>query len=220
MAKPTVNQADISADISDATLRRVLLGVVWGVAAILAVTSLTFGVLYVQEESARTAPLNATELGFLQDMIDHHEQALLLSNIYLAESPKGEAAPYAKEVLIYQKMEISQMETFLKNAKQQRGAVDRMTMEWMGMGMPVGQMEGMQPPDKIALLKAARGAEADRLFFVLMTAHHRGGISMAVAARKGTNHKKIGAFQDMIAKNQRIEINEYNGAMKRLGLTA
>ena len=41
------------------------------------------------------APMNAVDVGFLQDMLDHHDQALLISNLYLDDQPQGEAAPYA-----------------------------------------------------------------------------------------------------------------------------
>jgi uncharacterized protein (DUF305 family) len=41
------------------------------------------------------------------------------------------------------------------------------------------QMPGMATPEQLAALRAASGADFDRLFFQLMTAHHEGALTMA-----------------------------------------
>ena len=56
-------------------------------------------------------------------------------------------------------------------------------MQWMGLPVPQDQMPGIATPAQIAQLKAATGAEADKVFAELMTADHQGGIHMAHTRR-------------------------------------
>ena len=68
-------------------------------------------------------------------------------------------------------------------------------------------------------LANASGAEADRLFFEIMTDHHLGGVHMADHAAANGARREIIDFADSVSRNQRIEVVEYEGAMRRLGLT-
>ena len=83
------------------------------------------------------APMNAVDVGFLQDMLDHHDQALLISNLYLDDQPQGDAAPYAREVIMFQTRDIGWMEDWLAEEGYSRGAPDRTAMEWMDEPTPV-----------------------------------------------------------------------------------
>ena len=51
---------------------------------------------------------------------------------------------FAREVVIYQRWETGVMDTLLAGWGEDRGAVDRLAMGWMGMPSPVGAMPGMQ----------------------------------------------------------------------------
>ena len=68
-------------------------------------------------------------------------------------------------------------------------------------------------------LADATGADADRLFFEIMTDHHLGGVHMADAAAANGARQEIIDFAEAVSRNQRIEVVEYEGAMRRLGLT-
>jgi uncharacterized protein (DUF305 family) len=164
-------------------------------------------------------PMNAVDVGFLQDMLDHHDQALLISNSYLDNQPGGDAAPYAREVIMFQTRDIGWMEDWLAEEGYARGAPDRMAMEWMDEPTPVAEMRGMQTPERLQELSDARGAEADRLFFEIMTDHHLGGVHMADHAAANGAREEIIEFAESVSRNQRIEVVEYRQAMERLGLT-
>jgi uncharacterized protein (DUF305 family) len=58
-----------------------------------------------------------------------------------------------------------------------------------------GAMRGMQPAEAMRQLAAARGAEFDRLFVRMMTAHHEGAVVMS------TELLKVGAdrMRELIA---------------------
>jgi uncharacterized protein (DUF305 family) len=164
------------------------------------------------------APMNAVDVGFLQDMLDHHDQALLISNLYLDNHPDGDAAPYAREVIMFQTRDIGWMEDWLAEEGYARGAPDRTAMEWMGEPSPVAEMPGMQTPERLQQLSDARGTEADRLFFEIMTDHHLGGVHMGDHAAANGARGEIIEFAESVSRNQRIEVVEYRQAMERLGL--
>ena len=164
------------------------------------------------------APMNAVDVGFLQDMLDHHDQALLISDLYLADQPQGDAAPYAREVIMFQTRDIGWMEEWLAEDGYARGEPDRSAMVWMDEPTPVGEMRGMQTPEQLEELADAEGTEADRLFFVMMTDHHLGGVHMADAAAANGAREEIIEFAEAVSRNQRIEVVEYQRAMERLGL--
>ena len=164
------------------------------------------------------APMNAVDVGFLQDMLDHHDQALLISDLYLADQPQGDAAPYAREVIMFQTRDIGWMEDWLAEEGYSRGAPDRTAMEWMGEPTPVAEMPGMQAPERLQELADATGTEQDRLWFEIMTDHHFGGVHMGDHAAANGAREEITEFAESVARNQRIEVVEYRQAMERLGL--
>lgn len=203
--------------ISDATLRRILLGM--GVVFAVAVLVVLFGaaVRWATADDS-VAPFGNADIGFLQDMIDHHQQALLISNTYLDNNPDGDAAAYAREVIMFQEREIARMDDWLEQAGVARGTPDREAMAWMGMPTDVASMPGMQDPATIDELAMATGADADRMFFQIMSDHHLGGAHMADAAATGARRSDIREFAEKMAYNQRIETVEYQQAVERLGL--
>ncbi len=213
----TSSDGDVASDISDATVAR-LLRVVASVLVLCVVIIVgVAGTRWILAPS-REEPLEAVDVGFLQDMIDHHEQAIVIANTYLANNADGGAAPYAREVPIFQGFELERMDKWLSEALLSRGAPNRVAMTWMSMGTPVSEMPGMQTPERIAELGAATGREADRLFFEIMSEHHSGGAHMADFAGAYANKGHIREFAEKMAYNQRIEVVEYDLAVKRLGL--
>jgi uncharacterized protein (DUF305 family) len=164
------------------------------------------------------APMNAVDVGFLQDMLDHHEQALLISNLYIDNNPDGDAVPYAEEVIMFQTRDMGWMNDWLADEGYAPGEPDRIAMQWMNEPVPVAEMTGMQTPERLAELADASGADADRLFFEIMTDHHLGGVHMADHAAANGARQEIMDFAESVSRNQRIEVVEYEGAMRRLGL--
>lgn len=169
-------------------------------------------------DDEQSAPMNAVDVGFLQDMLDHHDQALLISNLYLENNSQGDAAPYAREVIMFQTRDIGWMEDWLAEEDYARGAPDRSAMVWMDEPTPVAEMTGMQTPERLEELSDARGTEADRLFFEIMSDHHLGGVHMADHAAANGAREEITKFAESVSRNQRIEVVEYRNAMERLGL--
>jgi len=204
-------------DISDAAATRLLRVIAFALVACVLVVGAVAVTRWILAPS-RAEPLEAVDIGFLQDMIDHHEQAVLIATTYLDRNSDGGAAPYASEVPMFQGFELERMDTWLLDVGLSRGAPDRVAMTWMNMGTSVAEMPGMQTPERIAELAAASGPDADRLFFEIMSEHHLGGAHMADFAAAYANNGDIREFAKKMAYNQRIEVVEYDLAVKRLGL--
>lgn len=204
-------------DVSDEAMRRLLLATVTVLAALVVVMIFVAGARWTTSESADET-YGSADIGFLQDMIDHHEQALLIASTYLDGNPDGGAALYASEVILFQQRELDRMDAWLSDAGMSRGSLEREAMTWMAMPTSVDEMPGMQAPARIAELGRARGARADRLFFDMMSEHHLGGAHMASAAATAARRADIRDFAARMADNQRIEVVEYEQAIERLGL--
>ncbi len=211
---------DTEQSVSDEAMNKLLKGVVIGIAVAVIIGVFAGAAIWaLQGDDAPPPPMNAVDVGFLQDMIDHHEQALVISNLYLDGQPDGPAAPYANEVILFQERDLGWMRDWLDEEGYAPGNPDRTAMAWMDEPVPVAEMPGMQTQERLDELANATGAEADRLFFEIMTEHHLGGVHMAEHAAANGARPEIIDFATAVARNQRIEVVEYEGAMRRLGLT-
>src|SRR3954465_2663408 len=93
--------------------------------------------------------LGAVDVGFLQDMIDHHDQGVRSSLIELSDGSDSTARHFAQETIIFQRREIGIMETLLANDGKVRGEVPRDAMGWMNMTSPLRDMPGMASADAV-----------------------------------------------------------------------
>ncbi len=210
---------DAGGGVSDATVERFYRIVLIALAvAVLAAAFGVAGVWALGADDPESQPMNEVDVGFLRDMLDHHEQALLISNIYLDERPDSGVAPYAREVLLYQEREIGWMQDWLAEEGYSVGEPDRTAMQWMDEAVPVAEMPGMQSQQRLDELDAATGEDADRLFFQMMADHHLGAIHMGDHAKLNGARQEIIDFATNVSKNQKIEIAEYRAAYERLGL--
>ncbi|MEP1122786.1 MAG: DUF305 domain-containing protein [Ilumatobacter sp.] len=218
-SKSSATENDSVGGASDATVERFYRIVL--IALAIAVAAAAFGAAglwALGADDAEQPPMNEVDVGFVRDMLDHHEQALLIANIYLDERPDSGVAPYAREVLLYQQREIGWMEGWLAEEGYAVGESDRTAMEWMDEPVPVAEMPGMQSQQRLDELDAATGEDADRLFFLIMADHHLGAIHMGDHAKLNGARQEIMDFAANVSRNQKIEIAEYQAAYERLGL--
>lgn len=167
--------------------------------------------------SRRSSGPSDVDLGFLRDMIDHHDQAVAMALITIRKDDiDGDVRRFATEVLIFQRWEIGLMDARLEEWGETRGSLERRAMEWMGMSSAVGAMPGMQAPEELELLDGARGAAADELFLTMMAEHHLGGVHMASFAESHGNDERVVSLAARMAANQRVEVNEYKALLERL----
>lgn len=161
---------------------------------------------------------SAAEVGFLHDMIAHHEQAVEMSRTALAGDLPPGIESFAIEVVADQQYETGLMETVLRRWGHSRQRADGEAMAWMGEAVAVERMPGMASAADLERLGEARGDEAGALWLALMTDHHLGGVHMAESALERVDDPVVRDLAERTARNQRIEVNEYAAARARLGL--
>ncbi|MEO6629384.1 MAG: DUF305 domain-containing protein, partial [Aquihabitans sp.] len=132
-------------------------------------------------------PLSSTDVGFMLDMGFHHEQAVQLSLLVLAnDTVSPDLKRYAQEIIISQQAERGIFNATLDRFNHPSSPGDEV-MGWMlGHPVPRDEMEGLASDAEMEKLAAATGDDAESLWISLMSEHHLGGLHMADwAARHG-----------------------------------
>ncbi len=153
-------------------------------------------------------PLSSTDVGFLQDMSYHHEQAVQLSLLLLDKDDVSEDLQhYAQEILISQRYEQGLFNAILDRFGHP-STPGREAMGWMGGGMavPVDEMEGLATEAQIEQLREATGDEAESLWIALISEHHLGGLHMADWAARHGQDRTTTNIADAIVAAQRGEV--------------
>lgn len=139
---------------------------------------------------------NAADVTFAQMMIPHHEQAVSMSEEFLAKDDADQRiVDLATQIKAAQEPEIKQLKTWLSV-----WAAD----EAMS-GMDDGATGMMSDGDMMALEEAS-GAEADRLFLEQMMLHHEGAIEMAQTELDAGENDDARAMAQNIVTSQTSEI--------------
>jgi uncharacterized protein (DUF305 family) len=151
-------------------------------------------------------PPGAADIRFVQMMVPHHEQALEMAALAPGQAANAKVKALADRIDAAQTAEISAMQSWLRrHARQAQGGHDG-GGHGAGPAAPM-QMPGMATPQQMAQLKAATGANFDRLFLTLMITHHQGALTMANEELvKGTDVLIREMAQEVIV-TQAAEIN-------------
>ena len=152
---------------------------------------------------------NATDIGFLQDMRTHHEQAVNLSFYYLSlPGTNGNIRDIAREIIFDQGIDIGRMIQLLRLYGATETNESDTAMTWMNEPTPIDRMPGLASDADIDKLLTTKGADADKLFAQLMIAHHQGGIHMAQYAVDHANVIEVRRFAYAMVTGQTGEISE------------
>lgn len=176
----------------------------------LAMLILGIGIGYYFGDSSATPDKNKVDIGFLQDMRYHHDQAVQMAYYYRTEvvDPNPRLSMIAEEILLSQQLESGRMVQLLRSFKANEANDTGTAMTWMGHSMPIDEMDGLASQDDLDALAAASGDEASRIFATLMINHHNGGIAMAnYAIENAANQDVINMAKSMI-KGQQAEVGE------------
>ena len=141
---------------------------------------------------------------FLQMMIPHHEQAVVMSDLALSISKDAEVLKLAKQIKDAQASEIIKMQGWLADAGLSQDP-----------GHPMGDgMGGMLSDSDLSALKGSTGKAFDKLFLEGMIAHHEGAIDMVMMIENSSN-TDISNLGQEIVKSQTAEIELMKELLKR-----
>lgn len=168
------------------------------------------GAGYLLGGSTNATAHNEVDTGFLQDMRIHHEQAVVMSTIYLAAAPNGNSTlrTIARGIMLEQQMETGRMVQLLRVLGAAETNESDQVMGWMGTPVPLSRMPGYATDAELDSLYRSRDADADELFITLMIAHHQGGVHMAEHALEHGKNDEVRAFARLVVESQSSEIGE------------
>lgn len=133
------------------------------------------GQVLTAEQATQLAAVRYTgaDVRFMQDMIPHHHQALVMSRLVAERTSRNELLDVAERIEKSQADEIEFMQTWLAERGEQ--VPDPTAHEAMHTSH---KMAGMASPDDMATLADSKGEDFDQLFLSLMIEHHKGALTM------------------------------------------
>ncbi|TQF65709.1 DUF305 domain-containing protein [Rhodococcus spelaei] len=167
---------------------------------------------FLHDDQPATPVAGSVDVGFAQDMTVHHNQAVEMAAIAIANAADPMVRDLAYDILTTQQNQIGQMTGWLSLWNQPLlptgDYMAWMTADGTGMsghtGMSHGTasatpssgqqqsgaatMPGMASSEDMAALRQARGPAADVLFLQLMLRHHEGGKPMM---EYGAQHAEV-----------------------------
>ena len=166
---------------------------------------------------ANTSYIDA-DVKFLQGMIVHHEQAILMSSMASKRTNNPTIVNLANRIDASQEDEISFMENWLKDrdenvpeAKSHHMMKDN-DKAHHNMHMHL-DMVGMASPEQLKELGDSNSTDFDRLFLQLMIAHHDGALEMVKDLKKfsgATYDPILNEFVSDLVNDQGVEIERMN----------
>jgi uncharacterized protein (DUF305 family) len=161
-------------------------------------------------------PLNPADVDFMQGMIMHHNQAVVMTAMIPSHTANPEVREIGRKISTSQKSEMELMKRWLEARHQPTdmsmpGMPD---MDMHGNAMPL--MPGMLSPAQMEALSHATGPKFDYLFLTGMIQHHTGALTMVHQL-----FDKAGAGQDAdlfnfatdVDNTQRAEIGIMQGIL-------
>ena len=148
------------------------------------------------------------DVNFLQGMIIHHHQAMVMSNWADQRTNSKSILDLAGRIKVTQDDEIDFMQNWLLDRDED--APDPKAM--MSMDSHHNMM-GMATPEQLDQLEKTKSTDFDRLFLKLMINHHDGAIKMVDELRKqrGSAYDPIlNEFASDVVNDQAVEIERMN----------
>ena len=154
--------------------------------------------------SSSGGDMTGSDAMFLQMMIPHHEQAIVMSDLALKISKNPAILDLAKQIKAAQNPEIAQMKNWLAES----GFSEDPGHSMDGMG-------GMLSNEDLQILSKSSGKDFEKLFLNGMIQHHQGAIQM-VNMLSNSKDSELKNFGQTIVKTQSAEIELMYELLKKL----
>lgn len=153
------------------------------------------------EEAAKAAPddsPNSADFGYARMMIQHHEQALVMTALAPDRAKSTQVKRLAARIAAAQKPEVDAMRGWLANNGGDKAGG--------GHAHDHGAMPGMATQAQLKQLRAAEGGAFDELFLKLMITHHQGAVTMAADVLSEGNNVLVEEMANDVIAQQTAEI--------------
>jgi uncharacterized protein (DUF305 family) len=152
----------------------------------------------------------AADAQFLQHMMAHRAQAVVMTALVPERAARNEIRLIAERIAISQRDEMAMMERMLRRRGAAVPDVDPRHAQHGGGDMAAhASMPGMLTAAELARLRDASGPAFDRLFLEYMIRHHEGALAMVAqyfATQGAGRDAEIFGFVSDIDADQRAEI--------------
>lgn len=158
---------------------------------------------------------NSADFAYVQMMIEHHQQALVMTTLADEHAKSSTVGRIAARIDAAQRPEIGVMQGWLKRHGGPReqdghagheGRTGHEGHAGQGQGQDAGQMPGMATEAQLDQLRAARGERFDDLFLKLMITHHEGALTMATQVLSEGNNVLVEEMANDVVATQTAEI--------------
>ncbi|WP_199430083.1 DUF305 domain-containing protein [Qaidamihabitans albus] len=164
-------------------------------------------------QGADTVAPNEADVRYMTMMIPHHRQAITMTDLVADRASDRQVRAIAGRIAAAQDAEITAMTDWLAGHGHGQHTEHGGDGEHGAHGDDL--MPGMATPEQIDALRAAGGAEFDRLFLQLMITHHEGALTMAEdELAHGIEPRALEMAQDVLA-GQAAEIERMRNLLGR-----
>jgi len=163
----------------------------------------------------RTGAPDRADTAFMQDMIVHHAQAIVMVGLVEARLTDEQVRALAGRMRDEQRPEIDAMARWLTQ-KGQKVPIQATKVDAPGGGHH-GSMPGMATPAQLEELSKAQGVAADRLFLQRMIAHHEGALTMATTQQRDGRDEYVSDLSSEVHVTQLVQIRTMRSMLTRLG---
>ena len=146
------------------------------------------------------------DVDFLNGMIIHHEQAILMSRYANKRTNNKTILDLAERIDASQEDEINFMQSWLKSREELMPSMSHDNHKHM-------KMSGMASAKQLNDLEDAKSTDFDKLFLQLMIAHHDGALEMVKELKKypgSANDPLLNEFVSDLINDQSVEIERMN----------
>ena len=171
------------------------------------------------EDSKTLDPVEATDIAstsyvqadvdFLQGMIVHHQQAILMSELAEERTNNQTILDLADRIDISQEDEIDFMENWLESRGENKNLSGHNHMK----------MAGMASSEELKELKESKSTSFDKIFLKLMINHHDGALEMVKTLKEFPGNSYDSSLDEFISElinDQGVEIERMNGILVNL----
>lgn len=161
-----------------------------------------------------TAQFNSQDVEFVSMMIEHHQQAIEMSDIVLSKpNVPTQVTVLAEQIKQAQAPEIEMMRQILASWGV---ATPSPTQSSSGHDMDHGAGHGMMTDEQMSELENASGAQAGRVFLEQMILHHEGAVEMSEQELQQGQNPEARALAQQIIDAQVAEIAQMRQMLTEL----
>jgi uncharacterized protein (DUF305 family) len=163
------------------------------------------------------AQYTEADVAFVQGMISHHAQALVMTDLVADRTGRDDLPQLAERMDVSQRDEIALMEQWLEDRGEE--VPDASAGHHHGDG---DLMPGMLTADDLASLEAASGRDFDELFLLYMIRHHEGAMMMVaelLSSDDGGQESEVFGLAQHIDSDQKIEIARMKSLLAEIAAT-